>query len=150
MQPYNPISKGGKAVKLVLGSSNVRDIFEYIEGGGGGRDVGVFNLLELADAFKYAWEGGSADSSSHITPLFSTLITSSLATFPPTLSPTPDGTPDALLFCSVMRAFADWRLVKQTPPGYKGYSVGMELGRKDVVQNIAKVRWRAATYRPPL
>ena len=38
-----------------------------------------------------------------------------------------------------MRIFAEWRLLRQVPPGYKGYSVGMTLGHKDIVQNVAKI-----------
>jgi hypothetical protein len=38
-----------------------------------------------------------------------------------------------------MRLFAEWRLVRQVPVGYKGYAVGMSLGHKDVVQNVAKI-----------
>ena len=50
---------------------------------------------------------------------------------------------DALSFCAVMRIFAEWRVLRQVPPGYKGYAVGMNLGQKDVVQNVAKIE-RAA------
>eukprot|EP00957_Ditylum_brightwellii_P168179 12802958-Ditylum_brightwellii.AAC.1 len=38
-----------------------------------------------------------------------------------------------------MRIFAEWRLVRQVPDGYRGYAVGMELGHKDVVQNVGKI-----------
>jgi hypothetical protein len=50
---------------------------------------------------------------------------------------------DALHFCAAMRIFAEWRVLRQVPPGYKGYAVGMGLGQKDVVQNVAKIE-RAA------
>ncbi|KAG7357023.1 glycolipid transfer protein GLTP [Nitzschia inconspicua] len=46
---------------------------------------------------------------------------------------------DALSFCAAMRVFAEWRVLRQVPPGYKGYAVGMTLGQKDIVQNIAKI-----------
>lgn len=46
---------------------------------------------------------------------------------------------DALRFCAAMRLLAEWRLLRQVPPGYKGYAVGMSLGHKDVVQNVAKI-----------
>jgi hypothetical protein len=49
------------------------------------------------------------------------------------------GDVDALSFCAAMRIFAEWRVLRQVPPGYKGYSVGMTLGQKDIVQNIAKI-----------
>jgi hypothetical protein len=38
-----------------------------------------------------------------------------------------------------MRIFAEWRVLRQIPEGYKGYAVGMSLGQKDVVQNVAKI-----------
>lgn len=46
---------------------------------------------------------------------------------------------DALKFCAAMRIFAEWRVLRQVPPGYKGYAVGISLGQKDIVQNIAKI-----------
>jgi len=46
---------------------------------------------------------------------------------------------DALKFCAAMRLFAEWRVVRQVPDGYKGYAVGMNLGQKDIVQNVAKI-----------
>jgi hypothetical protein len=46
---------------------------------------------------------------------------------------------DALKFSAAMRIFAEWRIVRQVPVGYKGYAVGMSLGHKDVVQNLAKI-----------
>ncbi len=49
------------------------------------------------------------------------------------------GDVDALEFCAAMRILAEWRLLRQTPPGFKGYAVGMNLGHKDVVQNIVKI-----------
>eukprot|EP00816_Leptocylindrus_hargravesii_P013183 CAMPEP_0196811052 /NCGR_PEP_ID=MMETSP1362-20130617/16919_1 /TAXON_ID=163516 /ORGANISM="Leptocylindrus danicus, Strain CCMP1856" /LENGTH=760 /DNA_ID=CAMNT_0042186295 /DNA_START=47 /DNA_END=2329 /DNA_ORIENTATION=+ len=56
-----------------------------------------------------------------------------------TLSSKGYGDIDVLQFCAAMRIFAEWRLVRQVPDGYKGYAVGMALGHKDIVQNIAKV-----------
>ena len=50
-----------------------------------------------------------------------------------------NGNIDALRFCAVMRILAEWRVLRQVPPGYKGYAVGMSLGHKDVVQNVAKI-----------
>ena len=46
---------------------------------------------------------------------------------------------DALQFAAAMRIFAEWRVVRQVPDGYKGFAVGMSLGHKDVVQNVAKI-----------
>ena len=52
---------------------------------------------------------------------------------------TETGDIDALHFCAAMRIFAEWRLLRLVPDGYKGYAVGMSLGHKDVVQNVAKM-----------
>lgn len=49
------------------------------------------------------------------------------------------GQVDALKFAAAMRIFAEWRLLRQVPEGFKGYAVGMSLGHKDVVQNVAKI-----------
>jgi len=49
------------------------------------------------------------------------------------------GDVDALQFCAAMRLFAEWRLLRQVPSGYKAYAVGMNLGHKDIVQNVAKI-----------
>lgn len=49
------------------------------------------------------------------------------------------GDVDALHFCAAMRIFAEWRLLRQTPAGYKGFALGMSLGQKDIVQNVLKI-----------
>jgi len=49
------------------------------------------------------------------------------------------GDVDALFFCAAMRIFAEWRVLRQVPDGYKGYAVGMSLGQKDIVQNVGKI-----------
>lgn len=49
------------------------------------------------------------------------------------------GDVDALQFSAAMRLFAEWRVVRQVPDGYKGFAVGMNLGQKDIVQNVAKI-----------
>ena len=56
-----------------------------------------------------------------------------------TLPAVPGDNVDALHFCAAMRLFAEWRVVRQVPDGYKGYAVGMNLGQKDIVQNVAKI-----------
>ena len=52
---------------------------------------------------------------------------------------TKTGQMDVFNFCAAMRIFAEWRVVRQVPEGYKGYAVGMSLGHKDVVQNVVKI-----------
>jgi hypothetical protein len=49
------------------------------------------------------------------------------------------GQVDALAFSCAMRIFAEWRVVRLVPEGYKGFAVGMKLGHKDIVQNLAKI-----------
>jgi hypothetical protein len=49
------------------------------------------------------------------------------------------GDVDALQFCAALRILAEWRMLRQVPPGYKQYAVGMNLGHKDIVQNVAKI-----------
>jgi len=53
---------------------------------------------------------------------------------------------DAINFCASMRLFAEWRVLRQVPPGYKGYAVGVGLAQKDMVQNIAKVEDAIQNY----
>ena len=58
----------------------------------------------------------------------------------------PTGDIDAINFCATMRIFAEWRVLRQVPPGYKGYAVGIGLGQKDIVQNIAKIEQAIHDY----
>jgi len=53
---------------------------------------------------------------------------------------------DAVNFCAAMRVFAEWRVLRQVPPGYKGYAVGIGVGQKDIVQNIAKIEQAIHNY----
>mmetsp|Transcript_3189 Transcript_3189/g.4372 ORF Transcript_3189/g.4372 Transcript_3189/m.4372 type:complete len:698 (+) Transcript_3189:717-2810(+) len=53
---------------------------------------------------------------------------------------------DVLQFCAAMRIFAEWRVVRQVPDGFRAYAVGMSLGQKDIVQNIAKVEFAYQLY----
>ena len=43
-------------------------------------------------------------------------------------------------FVEALTLFALYRYEHQVPDGYRAYSVGMSLGMKDVLQNVAKVR----------
>jgi len=53
---------------------------------------------------------------------------------------------DAINFCAAMRIFGEWRVLRQVPPGYKGYAVGIGLGQKDIVGNIAKIEHAIHDY----
>ena len=57
-----------------------------------------------------------------------------------------DASVDALKFSAAMRVFAEWRLLRQVPDGYKGFAIGMSLGHKDVVQNIIKIEESVHNY----
>jgi len=48
-------------------------------------------------------------------------------------------TMDALAFCAVACIFAEWRNVRAVPPGCPGYAFGMNLARRDLIQNIRKM-----------
>jgi hypothetical protein len=53
---------------------------------------------------------------------------------------------DAIMFCAAMRIFAEWRILRQVPDGYKGYAAGMNLGRRDLLQNIGKIEAAAHAW----
>lgn len=46
---------------------------------------------------------------------------------------------DAFLFAAVVRVFAEWRSVRLVPPGHKRYAIGMNLAKKDLIQNVLKL-----------
>jgi len=52
---------------------------------------------------------------------------------------TSGGNFDALYFCAAMRLIVEWRAVKIVPEEYKAYAVGMNMAKRDFIQNIAKV-----------
>jgi Glycolipid transfer protein (GLTP) len=56
------------------------------------------------------------------------------------------GSFDILKFCAAMRIFAEWRMVRNCPDGYKGFAMGMSLGHKDIVQNLAKIEQAAHSW----
>eukprot|EP00548_Thalassiothrix_antarctica_P005636 CAMPEP_0194137252 /NCGR_PEP_ID=MMETSP0152-20130528/7171_1 /TAXON_ID=1049557 /ORGANISM="Thalassiothrix antarctica, Strain L6-D1" /LENGTH=666 /DNA_ID=CAMNT_0038834209 /DNA_START=144 /DNA_END=2144 /DNA_ORIENTATION=+ len=116
-------------------------------------------LIDLTNTFRYAIESGTSTYSSEkffesINPIARNIIKSLekavetsrgldvAAAEKPILknkATVVQGDIDALKFCAVMRLFAEWRVVRQVPDGYKGYAVGMTLGQRDIVQNIAKI-----------
>lgn len=46
---------------------------------------------------------------------------------------------DALYFCASMRLLVEWRSIKIVPEEYKAYAVGMNVAKRDLIQNAAKV-----------
>lgn len=53
---------------------------------------------------------------------------------------------DAIMFCAALRIFAEWRVLRQVPEGYKSYAAGMNLGRRDLIQNIGKMEATAHSW----
>lgn len=84
---------------------------------------------------------GKSRGGSHVqTSAIITTTTDTATTFDST------GNVDALYFCAILRLFAEWRVLRQVPEGYKGYAVGMNLGHKDIVQNLAKMESAVHSY----
>jgi hypothetical protein len=50
---------------------------------------------------------------------------------------------DTLVFIAVVRIFAEWRSLRLVPDGYQRYAVGMNLARRDLVQNVGKMETSA-------
>lgn len=46
---------------------------------------------------------------------------------------------DALVFTAVVRVFAEWRSLRLVPGGHPRYAMGMELARRDLIQNAQKI-----------
>ena len=150
---YDPTSdKSGP----LLGNSKMKDLFECKNDFSS--NVGAFDLVQLSDVFHFSFYGsdnngnkperGSALAAAKSSSLKSLIDASIVASLPGLSEPvaTASGGYDALTFCALMRAFADWRILRLVPKGFKGYSVGMELGKKDVIQNIAKVETAIKVY----
>lgn len=57
----------------------------------------------------------------------------------PTTTTNASGQIDTLYFLAAVRIFADWRCDRFVPDGYRRYAMSVSLGRRDLVQNIAKV-----------
>jgi hypothetical protein len=121
------------------------------------KDIAELTLKDVAMTFRFAVENTRKDFNSgkflsSLLPRAKTIVDKMVSAtstcrgrdvVPPLTGeaepPIPSGDIDALSFCSAMRVFAEWRILRQVPPGYKGYAVGMTLGQKDIVQNIAKI-----------
>mmetsp|Transcript_10473 Transcript_10473/g.12316 ORF Transcript_10473/g.12316 Transcript_10473/m.12316 type:complete len:807 (-) Transcript_10473:41-2461(-) len=99
--------------------------------------IDTMQAIDDAAAKSRGWNVYPADTSDI---QFDLTTTEPNANHPAPLSPKIGyGDVDALQFCAAMRLFAEWRILRQIPPGYKAYAVGMNLGHKDIVQNVAKI-----------
>ena len=117
-------------------------------------DIARLTLKDVSLAFRYAVESTRSDFninkftsglSQRVKDVFSSISDASAASrgsgiqAPTTVASMVPGDVDALNFCAAMRIFAEWRVLRQVPEGYKGYAVGMSLGHKDIVQNVGKI-----------
>jgi Glycolipid transfer protein (GLTP) len=117
-------------------------------------DIARLTLKDVSLAFRYAVESTrptfnfnrfTSGLSVQVNDVFSRISSASAASrgkgvlAPITGVANIAGDVDALNFCAAMRIFAEWRVLRQVPEGYKGYSVGMTLGQKDIVQNVGKI-----------
>eukprot|EP00544_Gedaniella_sp_CCMP2646_P005115 CAMPEP_0202493874 /NCGR_PEP_ID=MMETSP1361-20130828/10038_1 /ASSEMBLY_ACC=CAM_ASM_000849 /TAXON_ID=210615 /ORGANISM="Staurosira complex sp., Strain CCMP2646" /LENGTH=719 /DNA_ID=CAMNT_0049124235 /DNA_START=60 /DNA_END=2219 /DNA_ORIENTATION=+ len=116
-------------------------------------EIAELTLDDITFLFKYAMNPNSEkvvdETMKPITAKLNALVHKSRGSFTTrweehdanasAITATTTGSMDALYFCAILRLFAEWRIVRQVPPGYKGYAVGMNLGHKDVVQNLAKL-----------
>jgi Glycolipid transfer protein (GLTP) len=118
------------------------------------QEIAELTLQDVAEAFRFAVENTRPDfqinkflsgllpRAKKVVDRMSTAVATARGrgvTAPVTEDDSSSGDIDALSFCAAMRIFAEWRVLRQVPPGYKGYAVGMTLGQKDIVQNIAKI-----------
>lgn len=117
-------------------------------------DIARLTLKDVSLAFRYAVESTRSDFqsnkfmsgvSSRVKDVFTKMSDAASLSrgkgilVPITGSKLVPGDIDALNFCAAMRIFAEWRILRQVPEGYKGYAVGMSLGQKDIVQNVGKI-----------
>eukprot|EP00980_Cylindrotheca_fusiformis_P028193 scaffold22586_cov138-Cylindrotheca_fusiformis.AAC.13 len=118
------------------------------------KDIAKLTLREVALAFRYALESTRkgfnkskflSSSSPRVRKVFEQMSEAAALSRGKNINaPTTGIEPlwgdiDALHFCAAMRMFAEWRVLRQVPEGYKGYAVGMRLGQKDIIQNVAKI-----------
>jgi hypothetical protein len=57
-----------------------------------------------------------------------------------------EGEIDALHFVAVTRVLAEWRALRLVPKGFKRYAVGLNLGHRDLLQNLAKIEKGVHSY----
>ena len=111
-------------------------------------EIADMTLTDLSTAFRYALESTREDFNSakffqgmvprmkKVVGAMSDAVSKSrgkgiLPALTGGIEPIEKGNIDALNFCAAMRIFAEWRVLRQVPDGYKGYAVGMNLGQKD-------------------
>jgi hypothetical protein len=57
-----------------------------------------------------------------------------------------EGDVDALYFIAVTRIFAEWRLIRAVPKGYKAYATSIKLASRDLIQNLSKIEDGVHSY----
>lgn len=115
--------------------------------------IADLTLAEIADVFRYALESSNKEFNENrfvneLSPRVRKVIQSLKEAVAKsrgkdvkdlTCSNPKSGDIDALKFSAAMRIFAEWRVIRQVPEGYKSFAVGMNLGHRDIVQNVAKI-----------
>ena len=106
-------------------------------------------LTDITTAVRYAVECSDSDAfQKEQSPLMQEILSAmdrAACESRGDVAASPEGV-DAILFCAVMRIFAEWRALRQVPPGFKGYEMGMSLGRRDMIQNLAKLEAAAHSW----
>jgi hypothetical protein len=125
------------------------------------KDIAALTLKDVSMAFRYAlqstdndFNGGKFMSgvSPKVKKVFEKVSAAAAASrgkgvkVPTTGISLQAGDIDAMHFCAAMRIFAEWRVLRQLPEGYKGYAVGMSLGQKDILQNVVKIEQAAHNW----
>lgn len=147
MQPSNNSVRRVKAQRQMILSATEPFVKTQV--------IAELTLADMTQAFRYATESNKIDFDEgkftrKLGPQMKTVVASMKdavekshgndvqGSVVPTTKVAP-GSLDALKFSAAMRIFAEWRLLRQTPEGYKGFEIGMSLGHKDVVQNVVKI-----------
>lgn len=98
--------------------------------------IAELTLGDIGDLFRWA-SGGSSRNHARVSKMIAAMDRAMDKSFGGTQKASLPQ--DSLKFVATMRIFAEWRIVRQVPDGYKGFAVGMSLGHKDVVQNLVKI-----------
>lgn len=118
--------------------------------------VEKLSLMDVTRVFQYATEynkekGLETDSDS--SPALKQVLeamdrATSSSRGDTTVSPSSDDTGvDALLLCAALRIFAEWRVLSHAPKSFnKGYEMGVNLGKRDLIQNVHKIETAIHQY----